>query len=368
MALAAPSLLKSARASAIERLAALRNEVVRYAHARPGVYRMLGEDGAVIYVGKSKRVRTRLLSYFRCERREKGARILAETARIEWSYTPSEFAALLEELALIKRYRPRFNVANKRDLAHYAFIRLTRGRAPKLVVARAGATSDGLYYGPFLGPALVAEAARELADALGLRDCADDVPLHFRDQPELISLGRAPGCIRHEILKCIGPCVGACSAAEYEERVALARAFLEGSSAGPIERLRRDMEQASRREEYERAALFRDKLRRLERLAEQLGRMRFALESLSFVYPVPGHRGDDRLYLVRRGTVRAELPAPKTTPERFELQRKIDEVFAPGEPAGGAVRLHEIDQILLVSSWFKRFPEELARTYEAVPS
>jgi excinuclease ABC subunit C len=357
----------SRRPTSAGELAAIRACVKKDAEARPGVYRMIAEDGAVLYVGKSKEVRSRVLSYFRAGPREKGTKILRETHRIEWTYTPNEFAALLEELRLIKRLRPPFNVANKRDLSHYAFLRLTAGRAPKLTVhrcARGRTSGEGLYYGPFLGPEAVTEAVRELADALGLRDCADDVPMRYSDQPELIPLGpRTPGCIRFEIKKCLGPCVAGCSAAEYDERVALARAFLEGASDGPIERFRREMERHSAAQSYERAALYRDKLRRLEALREQLGRLHLSLESLSFVYPVPGFGGDDRVYLVRRGTVRAERPAPRSTPDRFDLQRLIDEVFQPGEPARAPVRLHEIDEILLLSSWFRRFPDELGRTW-----
>jgi len=112
------------------------------AQDRPGIYRMLSPEGEVVYVGKSKRVRTRLLSYFRCAYPEdKGARILREATTIDWEYTPSEFSALLTELRLIKRLRPRFNVAMKRDARHYAFIKLSRGAAPKLLVVR-GAGSE----------------------------------------------------------------------------------------------------------------------------------------------------------------------------------------------------------------------------------
>jgi excinuclease UvrABC nuclease subunit len=100
----------------------MRAHVRAHAHDRPGVYRMLSQDGEVVYVGKSKRIRTRLLSYFRCAfPEEKGARIVREAIRIEWEYTPSEFAALLEELRLIKRFRPGLNVAMKRDERHFAF-------------------------------------------------------------------------------------------------------------------------------------------------------------------------------------------------------------------------------------------------------
>src|SRR6202048_5401173 len=91
-------------------LALMRSTVKDGAAERPGIYRMLSGEGEVLYVGKSKRVRSRLLSYFRCAfPEEKGARIVREAHRIEWEYQPSEFAALLEGLRLLKRFPPRFN-------------------------------------------------------------------------------------------------------------------------------------------------------------------------------------------------------------------------------------------------------------------
>src|SRR4051812_20161076 len=98
-----------------EQIAAMRAHVKDTADDRPAVYRMIADDGEIVYVGKSKRVRSRLLSYFRCAKEEKGARILRDAVKIEWDYVPSEFAALLTELRLIKKFRPRFNVAMKRD-------------------------------------------------------------------------------------------------------------------------------------------------------------------------------------------------------------------------------------------------------------
>src|SRR5687768_4723857 len=190
-------------------LSIMRSTVCDGAADRPGIYRMLSADGEVLYVGKSKRVRSRLLSYFRCAYpEEKGARILRSAESIEWEYTPSEFAALLQELRLIKRFRPRYNVAMKRDARHYSFIKLTRGPAPKLLVVRgAGSDEGGVYYGPFVGAQRIGEAVRELNDAIGLRDCPLDQRMHFADQPELFQIfPRTPGCIRHEIHKCLGPC------------------------------------------------------------------------------------------------------------------------------------------------------------------
>jgi excinuclease ABC subunit C len=349
-------------------LKAMRAHVRAEAQDRPGVYRMIASDGEIVYVGKSKRLRARLMSYFRCEYpADKGARILRDATRIEWDYLPSEFASLLEELRLIKRFRPRFNVAMKRDGRNYCFIKITKGPAPKLVVVRGPGHDDAsIYYGPFVGAMSVGEAVRELNDVLGLRDCANDQPIHFADQPELFTIfPRTPGCIRFEVKKCIGPCVGGCSAQQYDERLRLARAFLDGANDGPMEHLKRDMELASERLEFERAAVLRDKLKRLEALRAQFGRLRFAVENLSFVYNVPGHDGDDRVYLIRKGRVRAELSLPKTPEDAAALFGLIEQVFTPSEPITGQIPTHEIDELLLLSSWFKRFPTELERTSAA---
>ena len=348
-----------------EQLAEMLANVRANAGDRPGVYRMVADDGEIVYVGKSKRVRTRLLSYFRCAfPEEKGARILREASRVEWEYVPSEFAALLAELRLLKRYRPRFNVAMKRDARNYCFIKITKGPAPKLVVVRGpGQDDSAIYYGPFMGATGVGEALRELNDILGLRDCAVDQRMHFADQPELFdSMPRTPGCIRYEVRKCLGPCVGGCSVHQYDERLALARAFLDGTDDGPIDYLRREMEAASERLEYERAAVLRDKLRRLEALRGQFARLRFAVETLSFVYTVPGHEGPDRVYLIRRGRVRAELDRPSSAADAARLLQLVEEVYAPAERETSQIPTHEIDELLLLSSWFRRFPGELERT------
>jgi len=348
-----------------EQIAVMRSHVRDSALDRPGVYRMIAPDGEIVYVGKSKRVRSRLLSYFRAAfPEEKGARILRDAERIEWEYVPSEFAALLAELRLIKQFRPRFNVAMKRDGRNYCFIKVTKSAAPKLVVVRGpGADDSAIYYGPFMGAMGVSEAVRELNDVLGLRDCAADQRMNFADQPELFdAFPRTPGCIRFEVKKCLGPCVGGCTTQQYDHRLALARAFLDGTDDGPLEHLRREMEQASDRLEYERAAVLRDKLRRLEALRGQFARLRFAVETLSFVYTVPGYDGDDRVYLVRRGRVRAELNRPATPADATRLLGLIDEVFTPAERNTAQIPTHEIDELLLLSSWFRRFPGELERT------
>jgi excinuclease ABC subunit C len=196
-----------------------------------------------------------------------------------------------------------------------------------------------------------------------IRDCKSDMKMHFSDQVELFGpTPRTPGCIRSEIGKCLGPCVGGCSVAEYLDRVAMARAFLDGSSDGPIEMLKSKMAEASEGMQFERAGAYRDKLNRLEALREQFGRLRFAVEKLSFVYTVPGHEGADKVYLVKRGVVRAEIDKPRSTSQRGKLKKLVTDIFSTGEKPSLSVPTHEIDELLLLSSWFRRFPAEMGRT------
>lgn len=117
------------------------------------------------------------------------------------------------------------------------------------------------------------------------------------------------------------------------------------------------MHAAKRELAFEHAAVLRDRRARLERLRDQLGKLRVQLEDLSFVYPVEGHDGDDRVYLIRRGTVRLELA--KATVDDDALREAVSRVFAPDEPR--RVTAHDVEEILLVSAWFRARPRELAR-------
>ncbi len=359
---------RSASAAIEARVESLQMQVKAEVRKRPGVYRMISPEGEILYVGKAKDLRTRLLGYFRAAfPAEKSARIIREAGEVQWDYHPSEFAALIEELRLIKKFRPRLNVMMKRDARHFAFIRITPGAAPKFMVVRGAGNDDhGTYFGPFHGAWQLEEALRELNDVLGLRDCRLDQPMHFSDQQELpVGPTRTPGCIRFEIGKCLGPCVSGVSQRQYKARFKVARDFLEGRQDSPLNTLREAMEESSDRMEFERAAQLRDKMQRLESLREQFDRLRFAVESLSFVYTVPGHGGEDRSYVIRRGRIRAELPAPQSVDEHSTLASRAAEIFSPSELKSTTVPAHEVDELMLLSSWFRKFPAELERTVAA---
>lgn len=340
---------------------ALREQVRKSARNLPGTYRMIGEEGEVLYVGKSKAVRTRLLSYFRAREGEKAHRLVREAQRVEFDYEPNEFAALLRELQLIKRYRPRYNVRYRRD-ALYSFLKLSRDGAPRLFVVRQVSDDSASYFGPFRGGRRIADGVRELNDALGLRDCAQSVPIHFADQGELFPVERTPRCHRFELSLCAGPCAGGCTRAEYQRAVELAKSFLDGEGDEPIRRLETRMRTAMERWDFEHAATLRDRLSRLELLRDEFARLRQALEELSFRYVLPGAEGDDRLYLVRRGTVRAEMPLPRTRKQRKRADQLAREILETPEAKGTMVSTRKVEEILLLAHWFRTRPDEMDRT------
>src|SRR5262245_17627426 len=260
----------------------LKRRFVLLAEQRPAVYRMLDATGRVVYVGEAKRLRSRLLSYFReDESDDRHLRILGVTERIEWDYQASEFAALLGELRQIQRYRPALNIKLNRPRP-VAFVKVSAGAAPRLSVGRRTSTGEGQLYGPFTGSHRVAEAVRVLNDIFGLRDCALDMPMAYAEQSDLFDSPRLAACIRHELGTCSGPCAGLVSADAYRRRVETALAFLEGRQIAPLDRVVEEMTRASDANQFEIASRWRERFESLEWLLSTLTRVRSAIDMLSF--------------------------------------------------------------------------------------
>ena len=322
---------------------------------------MFGPGDELLYVGKSVHVRARVLSYFRASKGDKAWELIRETARIEWDYIPNEFYSLIREMKLIQRWQPRFNVQHKRKRI-YAFVKVTAEAAPRVLPVTRIAVDRATYYGPFPRVRSVARTVRELGHVLGLRDCPATTPVFFDDQLEIFGTGRLPHCIRAELRTCLAPCCGRPSLAEYRRAVDLARRFLEGRADEPLAELEAKMAAAARRTDFEYAAVLRDRLDRLHEFRDQLVAFRGAVEDLTFVYRVPGHRGDDRVYLVRRGRIRKELPHPKSRRARERVARAIDEVYGETDPGPAGLSPQDAAEILLVARWFRLKPKERRRT------
>ncbi len=350
---------------------ALRAQVRALAENRPGVYRMIGPGERVLYVGKSIRVRTRLLGYFRERRGAKGEELLRHTHRIEWEYVPGEFAALLLEMQSIKRWRPPYNVVHKRDRS-FCFIRLTRESAARLQAVPRVVADGARYFGPFAGPERVRAAVREIADVLELRDCASNTPLRFTDQLEFFAMeAKAPLCLRGDLGRCMAPCAGRCARHEYRARAELTLRFLQGEADAPLQRLRERMEAASSRTHFEYAATLRDRIHRLEELREELVALRSTIEALTFVYTVAG-ADQERIYVLRHGLVLAELPAPRDDQEMQQLRARAAMLLRAAPRGRDGIDATAASEILMVAAWFRNHPEELSRTWHpddaAVPA
>lgn len=341
-------------------LAALHRRVKASAAKRPGIYELLDPTGAVIYVGKSRDLRQRLLSYFTAPWPEsKSARLIRCAADLRWRYLPSEFAALLEELRRIQEVKPLYNVHGNRYRASLAFVKVTAGKAPRLVVTESAREVTARYYGPFRGRAQALRGVRTLADLLGLRDCADRIPMVFEDQQSLFDQPLSPLCIRHELGTCLAPCAARVTASRYGVAVRAAAEFLEGRATHPLGVVLDRMQHAAAARQFERAAAWRGRLDELVWLFGAVARLRAAVEALSFVYSVRDEsgEGDDRVYLIRRGTIRATAPLPRSPLEREAFARVVRDCTADPEPAPAARTGREMSQLLLLMHWFRTHPE-----------
>ncbi len=349
-------------------LAELRAQVRTGAPKTPGVY-LFKAQGKVIYVGKAKSLKARLASYFSAPWPEsKSAQLIRCATGIEWRPLPSEFAALLEEQRLIRSMRPPYNVRGADDYrSALVFLKFTPGPAPKLALTDQTKDPRALYFGPFRGKGHTGEAVRALSDLLGLRDCAQALPMSFADQAGLFDTQVPPRqarCMRFDLGTCLGPCAARVPAERYQAAVTRAAEFLEGRAAHPLDRVLQEMARASAHAEFERAQYWKAKFELLERLFASVSRLRAAVDGLSFVYEVRDRAGgkDDRVYLVKHGVIRSEAPAPRTPIEQTAFAAEVERHALDSAPAPAARGAGEMDQLLLVMSWFRQHPEEYRHT------
>ncbi|MDP2959198.1 MAG: UvrB/UvrC motif-containing protein [Longimicrobiales bacterium] len=339
----------------------LRVQVQAQAENRPGVYRMYGPGEELLYVGKSVHVRSRLLSYFRAHKGEKAWELIRETSRVEWEYIPNEFAALVHEMKLIQGRQPRFNVQHKRRRI-YAFVKVTNERAPRVLPVTRVVEDGATYYGPVPRVGALAHTVRELGHILGLRDCPGTTPVYFGDQLEIFQGGRPPRCLRADLRTCLAPCCGRPTAGEYAAAVETARRFLEGRADAPLRDIEDRMGEAAARMEFEYAGLLRDRLDRLRQFRDEMVAFRGRVEDLSFVYRVPGFRGDDRIYFIRKGRILREMPHPKGRKARERVATAIDEAYGEVDLGPRGMAPEDAAEILLVAQWFRLRPRERRRT------
>jgi excinuclease ABC subunit C len=216
----------------------------------PGVYRMLDPSGEVLYVGKARSLKKRVSNYARgVGHTSRIARMIADTAAMEFVTTETETEALLLEANYIKQLKPRFNVL-LRDDKSFPYILLTADHiAPQLTKHRGARNKQGQYFGPFASVWAVNRTITALQRAFLLRTCTDSY-YENRSRP----------CLLYQIKRCSGPCTGEIDAVGYRKLVDEARDFLSGKSQAVKARLADDMQIAAERLEFETAARIRDRL------------------------------------------------------------------------------------------------------------
>jgi excinuclease ABC subunit C len=234
---------------------------VKHAPSSPGVYRMIDAKGDVLYVGKAKSIKKRVTSYTRPNAHDSRiTRMIAATATMEFVSTATETEALLLEANLIKRLRPRFNVL-LRDDKSFPYILITSDHwAPQILKHRGARTRPGHYYGPFANAGAVNRTVNALQRAFLLRSCSDSF-FESRTRP----------CLLHQIKRCAAPCTQEIDFAGYSELVREANEFLSGRSRSVQKELSAEMETASNALDFERAAIYRDRLAALSAIQSHQG-------------------------------------------------------------------------------------------------
>ena len=234
---------------------------VKHAPSSPGVYRMIDAKGDVLYVGKAKSIKKRVTSYTRPNAHDSRiTRMIAATATMEFISTATETEALLLEANLIKKLRPRFNVL-LRDDKSFPYILITNDHwAPQILKHRGARTLPGQYYGPFANAGAVNRTVNALQRAFLLRSCSDSF-FESRTRP----------CLLHQIKRCAAPCTQEIDFAGYAELVREANAFLSGRSRSVHKELSAEMETASHALDFERAAIYRDRLAALSAIQSHQG-------------------------------------------------------------------------------------------------
>ncbi len=226
---------------------------LKHLPAKPGVYRMYGIDGDLLYVGKARVLKNRVANYAKLGgHTQRIARMISLTRSMEFVVTESETEALLLEANLIKKLKPRFNIL-LRDDKSFPYILIRRDHdAPQILKHRGAKKTKGDYFGPFASGYAVNETLDILQKAFLLRTCTDSV-----------YEGRSRACMQHQIKRCSAPCVDLISKQDYDELANQAALFLQGKATTLQDQLAQDMERASEDMEFEKAAILRDRIKAL---------------------------------------------------------------------------------------------------------
>ena len=324
-----------------------------------GVYGWLNADKELIYVGKSKSLRSRLLSYFAKHPSDpKMSRIREQACAIKWEPIIDELLALLREQELIHRWRPDYNSQGQPNRRQPAYICLSNSAAPHAFLAR---RLDAKYlnaFGPIAGFGDLAESIAGLNYVFRLRDCPDKTKFEFGDQLRLFSDSGRAACLRFELGSCPGPCAALCTKRAYQERLDQAVNFLKNGDAKIVDQLEQRMREAGRNRNFERAAMLRGQWESLSRLSRQLGRLRRAEQSINGVLNVLADRGRGVWLVFRNSQLVDSIVQPRSKQQATTAIQRMS--YASTRTMQPASEILDINLQLIIAAWFRKNPQRLS--------
>ncbi|NMC85436.1 MAG: excinuclease ABC subunit UvrC [Anaerolineaceae bacterium] len=317
---------------------------------KPGVYIMKNAAGQIIYVGKAIILKNRVRSYFQesKDHTPKTRKLVSQIADLEWIVVGSELEALILEMNLIKKYRPRFNIRLKDD-KRYPYIKVSLAAAfPKVTVTRQMVNDGSHYFGPYTSVWAVHQTLDVLRHLFPYLTCDREITGHD-----------ARPCLYYDIKLCSGPCIGAIDQAGYRRLIDDLCAFLDGHTEPIVERLRQEMTQAAEGMQFEKAAALRDQINAIDRVVEKqkvitsdqrdsdvLAMARSDGEACVQIFFIRNGKLIGREYFVLEGT--------EETPDTEVISEFMKQFYSEAASIPEQVLLpNEIEEAQIIKQWMK---------------
>ncbi len=318
---------------------------------KPGCYLMKNAGGTIIYVGKAINLRNRVRSYFHADagHDNKTRRLVREIADLEWILVGSELEALILEMNLIKKHRPKYNVRLKDD-KRYPYIKIHWADPfPKVTVTRQMQDDGGRYFGPYTSAWAVYQTLDVLRRAFPYLTCDREITGHD-----------ARACLYYDIKLCLAPCIGAVDQAAYRQMISDLQAFLTGHSGPILTRIQQEMDKASEELNFERAAALRDKLKALQSIVERqkvvfaadykdsdvIAMARADNEACVQIFFIRGGKLIGREYFVLEGT--------EDTPDTEVVSQFVTQFYTDAATVPQQVMLpQEIEEAQIIGQWLR---------------
>lgn len=259
----------------------------------PGVYLMRDHTGKIIYIGKAKALRNRVSSYFRSVEKhtDKVYKMVENAEDFETIVTDTEFEALVLECSLIKQHTPKYNILLKDDKG-YSYIRISPPPFSKITAVLQREQDDAVYLGPYISSFVVKQTVEETNKIFLLPTCSRKFPQDFKK-------GRP--CLNYHIKQCMGVCRGRISQAEYDTRLREAVDFIKGGSVGAVQRLEEEMQKASEALDFEKAAIYRDRIQAIRKITERQKVVSSKIKDADYVAFTKSESATSAAILVFRG-------------------------------------------------------------------